>query len=182
MKQPLRTRPRGRHQGSMALQSRVCATPPQRPTNDFGSCFSAPHPGVPGRGSYFSAGPQGRGVPDTARLWRARLRRCAHRALILPSETLAHPLAAAVFGLGLLSSSAVSAQSTWEGVDKTVVEKMAEQAGHPARKPYLNTDQGDLLLFLFLLAGAVGGFIAGYSFRSLFPPSKTDNQHHASAP
>ena len=34
----------------------------------------------------------------------------------------------------------------------------------PAREPYINTDQGDLLLFLFLLAGAVGGFIAGYTY------------------
>ena len=39
-----------------------------------------------------------------------------------------------------------------------------------AREPYINTDQGDLLLFLFLLAGAIGGFIIGYTFRGLFPP------------
>ena len=58
----------------------------------------------------------------------------------------------------------------WEGVDKTVVEKVAADAGHPARGPLINTDQGDLLLFLFLLAGAIGGFIMGYTFRSLFPP------------
>jgi cobalt/nickel transport protein len=152
MKQLRLTRPSGRHQSSMALQSRVCATPPRR------------------------------AAPETARLWRARLRRCAYRALILRPKTLTHPPTAAVFDLGLLSSSACSAQSSWEGVDKTVVEKVAEQAGHPAREPYLNTDQGDLLLFLFLLAGAVGGFIAGYTFRSLFPPGKTDDQHHASAP
>ena len=62
------------------------------------------------------------------------------------------------------------------------MEQVAEQAGHPARAPYLNTDQGDLLLFLFLLAGAVGGFIAGYTFRSLFPPGKADHPHHASTP
>ncbi len=100
----------------------------------------------------------------------------------MKQRLLTHPLTAAIFGVGLLSSSACSAQSSWEGVDKTVVEKVAEQAGHPARAPYLNTDQGDLLLFLFLLAGAVGGFIAGYTFRSLFPPGKTDHPHHASAP
>jgi ABC-type cobalt transport system substrate-binding protein len=64
----------------------------------------------------------------------------------------------------------------WEGVDKTVIEKVATEAGHPAREPYINTDQGDLLLFLFLLAGAIGGFIVGYAFRSLFPPRKTDNR------
>jgi hypothetical protein len=66
----------------------------------------------------------------------------------------------------------MNAVTTWEGVDKTVVEKTAVAAGHPPREPYINTDQGDLLLFLFLLAGAVGGFIVGYTFRALFPPRK----------
>jgi cobalt/nickel transport system permease protein/cobalt/nickel transport protein len=66
----------------------------------------------------------------------------------------------------------IETEQKWEGVDKTVVEKYAAQSGHPAREPYLNTDQGDLLLFVFLLAGAIGGFIAGYAFRSLFPPKK----------
>ncbi len=61
--------------------------------------------------------------------------------------------------------------TTWEGVDD-VVEKVAADAGHPPREPYINTDQGDLLLFLFLLAGAIGGFIMGYTFRGLFPPRK----------
>jgi len=60
---------------------------------------------------------------------------------------------------------------TWAGVDETVVEKYAEEAGRPARKPYINTDQGDLLLFVFLIAGAAGGFMGGYSFRILFPPA-----------
>ena len=51
-----------------------------------------------------------------------------------------------------------------------MIEKVAAEAGHPAREPFINTDQGDLLLFLFLLSGAIGGFIAGYAFRTLFPP------------
>jgi len=56
----------------------------------------------------------------------------------------------------------------WLGVDETVVGKFADEAGRPARKPYINTDQGDLLLFVFLLAGAGGGFIGGYCYRELF--------------
>ena len=60
----------------------------------------------------------------------------------------------------------------WSGVDDTVVEKYAREAGHPARDPYINTDQGDLLLFFFLIAGIVGGFVGGYCFRELFPPRK----------
>ena len=58
----------------------------------------------------------------------------------------------------------------WSGVDETVVEKFARDAGRPPREPFINTDQGDLLLFCFLVAGAIGGFIAGYFFRALFPP------------
>lgn len=60
----------------------------------------------------------------------------------------------------------------WAGVDETVVEHYADAAGRPATQPFINTDQGDLLLFVFLTAGAVGGFVGGYSFRSLFPPRK----------
>ena len=62
----------------------------------------------------------------------------------------------------------------WPGVDESVVEKYAEAAGRPARKPFINTDQGDLLLFFFLIAGAAGGFVAGYCFRELFPPNKIE--------
>jgi ABC-type cobalt transport system substrate-binding protein len=64
--------------------------------------------------------------------------------------------------------------SSWSGVDETVVERFAEKAGRKAGEPLINTDQGDLLLFVFLIAGAAGGFIAGYSFRGLFPPSGGD--------
>lgn len=62
----------------------------------------------------------------------------------------------------------------WEGVDKTVVAKFAEEAGRPPREPYINTDRGDLLLFLFLLAGGAGGCVGGYFFRELFPPKTRD--------
>jgi len=65
-------------------------------------------------------------------------------------------------------------EAKWPGVDETVVEKYAEEAGRPARKPYINTDQGDLLLFFFLIAGTVGGFVGGYCFRELFPPQTGD--------
>ncbi|TSA47953.1 MAG: cobalt transporter [Deltaproteobacteria bacterium] len=66
--------------------------------------------------------------------------------------------------------------ASWAGVDETVIEKFAEKAGRPAWKPFIDTEQGDLLLFLFLLAGAVGGFAAGYLFRVLFPPRKKNNE------
>lgn len=58
----------------------------------------------------------------------------------------------------------------FKGVDETVIEKAAENAGRAATRPFIDTDKGDLLLCLFLIAGAVGGFVAGYVFRGLFPP------------
>jgi ABC-type cobalt transport system substrate-binding protein len=75
---------------------------------------------------------------------------------------------------------AAAADTKWAGVDETVVEKFATEAGHPPRKPFINTDQGDLLLFVFLIAGTIGGFIGGYCFRGLFPPKAKapDQQSH----
>jgi cobalt/nickel transport protein len=53
----------------------------------------------------------------------------------------------------------------WAGVDDAVVAKIAAAAGRHARAPLL---EGDLLLFAFLVAGIVGGFVLGYGFRKLF--------------
>ncbi len=76
-----------------------------------------------------------------------------------------------VAGYILAGPACLPAQTaSWSGVDETVIEKFAEKAGRTAREPFINTDQGDLLLFVFLVAGIIGGFIGGYSFRILFPP------------
>ena len=58
-------------------------------------------------------------------------------------------------------------EGPWGGVDVTVIEQYAADAGREAREPFINTDQGDLLLFVFALGGAVGGFTAGYYWRRL---------------
>ncbi len=76
-------------------------------------------------------------------------------------------LALVVGGYCLLRQSS----SGWAGVDETVVEKFARAAGHPPRRPFIDTDKGDLLLFCFLVAGVLGGFVMGYSFHELFPPA-----------
>jgi flagellar basal body-associated protein FliL len=55
----------------------------------------------------------------------------------------------------------------WTGVDEAVVEKVAREHGREAKPPLINTDKGDLLLFVFLLAGVAGGFAAGYYWRVL---------------
>lgn len=75
-----------------------------------------------------------------------------------------------VLGVIALALVLSSKQKEWKGVDDTVVEKFAREAGHPAWRPFIDTDKGDLLLFCFLVAGACGGFLAGYHFRDLFPP------------
>jgi len=79
-------------------------------------------------------------------------------------------LATAVLLLLCLPRALLAGDKSWTGVDETVVEKYAAEAGRPAREPLINTDQGDLLLFVFALAGAAGGFVAGYCFRDLFGP------------
>jgi hypothetical protein len=74
------------------------------------------------------------------------------------------------FCVGLLVGSHQSAR--WRGVDETVVEKYAGEAGRHPASPLINTDRGDMLLFLFIIAGAIGGFLGGYCFREVFPPRK----------
>jgi hypothetical protein len=66
-----------------------------------------------------------------------------------------------------------SCEEKWTGVDESVVEKYAKEHGHEKRKSFIDTDQGDLLLFAFLLAGVVGGFTAGYYWRVLI----TEKEH-----
>jgi len=64
----------------------------------------------------------------------------------------------------------------WPGVDEAVVEKYAKELGREARDPYINTDQGDLLLFLFALAGAAGGFVMGFYWHKLFVAGKLEQE------
>ena len=63
----------------------------------------------------------------------------------------------------------------YTGVDEAVVAKFAKEHGREARKPFLDPGEGDLLLFAFLVAGVVGGFAAGYSWRTLTEKQKGKN-------
>ena len=67
------------------------------------------------------------------------------------------------FGLSFFSL----APKSWTGVDEAVVEKIAREHGRAAKAPLNDPGSGDLLLFVFLLAGSVGGFAAGYYWREL---------------
>ena len=64
------------------------------------------------------------------------------------------------------------AKEKWSGVDEVVIGKFAEKMGKTPSDPLINTDQGDILLSMFLLFGAIGGFVAGYYYRELFPKKK----------
>jgi hypothetical protein len=72
-----------------------------------------------------------------------------------------------IFFLLVTCHSSLVTAAQWSGVDESVVEKYAEDHGRVARAPFINTDQGDLLLFMFLAGGATAGFAAGYYWRSL---------------
>ncbi len=83
-------------------------------------------------------------------------------------KTTVHCFLIILFLLLLTSHFSLAASAEkWAGVDESIVEKYAKEHGREAREPLINTDQGDLLLFVFLLAGAVGGFAAGYYWREL---------------
>ncbi len=87
-------------------------------------------------------------------------------------KNLFHLFIAILLFVFCLQSFALGADK-WAGVDESVVKKVAQEQGRKAWKPIINTDQGDLLLFVFLLAGAVGGFIAGYYWRILMVERST---------
>lgn len=78
---------------------------------------------------------------------------------------------ASVFALVVLETSnaysTVESKEKWQGVDEQVIEKFAKAYGREPAEPLIDTEQGDLLLFLFLLAGSIGGFFAGYYYRVL---------------
>lgn len=68
----------------------------------------------------------------------------------------------------IAATAALAAEGQkWPGVDESVVERVAKEHGREATRPFIDTDRGDLLLFVFLAAGAVGGFAAGYYWRKL---------------
>jgi len=77
-------------------------------------------------------------------------------------------LIAAALVLAVWAGLLMVSDAEWVGIDVGIVGKVAEEAGRPPWTPFINTDQGDLLLFVFLVAGAAGGFVMGYYFRELF--------------
>jgi ABC-type cobalt transport system substrate-binding protein len=86
-----------------------------------------------------------------------------------------------IFIVIALCSTIAAAADKWPGVDEAVVERIAKEHGREAHEPLINTDQGDLLLFLFLASGAIGGFAAGYSWRMLTERKKEEKRKAGNA-
>jgi len=87
------------------------------------------------------------------------------------TRTLGKFLVFLVMSVGLMGVAA-SAAEKWPGVDEAVVNKIAREQGRPERAALIPAAEGDLQLFMFLLAGVVGGFVAGYYWRVLLEGKK----------
>ena len=75
-------------------------------------------------------------------------------------------VAAAVAVWAVVWAVAVSA-GNWVGIDKGIMERVAAEQGRAARSPFINTDVGDLLLYVFffgalLAGGAMGWIVRGF--------------------
>jgi cobalt/nickel transport protein len=85
--------------------------------------------------------------------------------------TLLVGCAAVVIAFFILRNSgggASEAAAAWAGVDDSVIGRFVAEAGRPAPRPLFAWLQGDLLLFAFLWAGLIAGFVLGYWGRALF--------------
>ena len=78
---------------------------------------------------------------------------------------------AVALGILFLLAGAACAGEKWQGVDESVVERIAGEQGRHSRDPLIPIE-GDAQLFAFLMAGAVGGFAAGYYWRVLMEGKK----------
>ncbi len=74
--------------------------------------------------------------------------------------------------LGCLMGTVALGAEKWPGIDDAVVNRIAKEHGREPTSSFLPEAEGDLQLFLFLLAGAAGGFVAGYYWRVLLEGKK----------
>lgn len=79
---------------------------------------------------------------------------------------------AAALLLGLTGSELLYAGEKWPGIDEAVVKKIAREHGRDESPSLIPAAEGDLQLFMFLMAGTVGGFVAGYYWRVLLDGKK----------
>jgi cobalt/nickel transport protein len=58
-------------------------------------------------------------------------------------------------------------EGPWIDTTDVVSEQTANAIGTQAVEPLINTDQGNMLVFFFTIAGVFGGFVIGYYWRKL---------------
>jgi cobalt/nickel transport protein len=58
-------------------------------------------------------------------------------------------------------------EGPWIDTTDVVAEEGANAVGRQATDPLINTDQGNMLVFFFTLAGIAGGLTIGYYWRKL---------------
>lgn len=58
-----------------------------------------------------------------------------------------------------------------------VTEVYAQKVGVAQRDPYINTDKGDILLFLFCFGGLVAGFYLGYNWQKIITQKPDINEY-----
>jgi len=86
---------------------------------------------------------------------------------VIKAKDAATALIVALFLIGGVSLIPLPAQAApWSGVDEAVIEKVAKEHGRERSQPLINLE-GDIGLFVFLIAGTIGGFAAGYYWKSL---------------
>jgi len=69
------------------------------------------------------------------------------------------------------------------GMDQSVNVDLADKAGIPARKPYLNVEEwGDLWNLMLLLGGGVCGFVVGRHWDEIWGKSRTPLRGSAGEP
>jgi cobalt/nickel transport system permease protein len=73
------------------------------------------------------------------------------------------------------------APRSWQAADDMVEQRFAAKDGTKPTEP-ADESRGELPGFCAMLAGAIGGFIAGYCFRALFPPRSARNCRTPHAP
>jgi hypothetical protein len=66
----------------------------------------------------------------------------------------------------------------WPGVDDTVIGSFVQAAGRPEPTELMPFIRGDLLLFAFLCAGLLAGFVLGFYGRVAFVERRSTEPKH----
>ncbi|OGO24978.1 MAG: hypothetical protein A2144_10290 [Chloroflexi bacterium RBG_16_50_9] len=75
---------------------------------------------------------------------------------------------AVVGSVALSTNNTVREEGLWSDATDVLSGQAAEQVGREARDPFINTEQGNMLVFFFCLGGVAAGSIIGYNWRRLF--------------